>query len=74
MATPCDGAYTFWHQGMSVLALAKTTTVPGGDYTYWHQGMSLLRLLGTAPPVTVPAITSTVIEMPVPTRTVVGYW
>lgn len=73
-ATPCDGSYTFWHQGLGVLASGKTGAVVGGDYTYWHQGLGALRLLGAAGPAVVPTFFMGQQEPPIPTRSVVAYW
>jgi hypothetical protein len=72
-ASLCDGSYSFWHQGLGLTALGKTSAIDGGDYTYWLQGMGLLRLLGASVPALVPAITSTEFVMPIRRRSVVAY-
>jgi hypothetical protein len=72
-ASVCDGSYTYWHQGLPVLALGKTGAVDGGDYTYWLQGLGVLRLLGASTPAIIPALITGTQPMPTRSRSVVAY-
>ena len=70
-ASPCDGTYSFWHQGLGVTAAQKTAT--SVDVGSWDQGLPILRLLSPAAPAVVPDLVTVVMEMPIRRRSVVAY-
>lgn len=72
-ASPTDGSFIFWQQGLPITASGKTGAVDGGDYTYWQQGLGALRLLGAGGAPAVPTLPLVTMEMPIRHRSVVAY-
>jgi hypothetical protein len=70
-ASPCDGTYVFWHQGLGVTAAQKTAT--SVDVGSWDQGLPVLRLLSPSAPTVVPDLVTVVMQRPVRLRRVVAY-